>query len=262
MGKRNFITCGRAARMAGIHPNTLRWYESAGYLPPLPRTPGGYRMYSPGTVQLARIVKMSQPLLRFFGPIRRTAGEILASCRDGKEEEALRKARALAEMLRREQALAVRALSILEEWRNGRTTAAPGRMLFIGEAAKLTGLTRDRIINWERNGLCAFPRSPGASYRLFGGEELDRLLVIRYCRTAGYSITAIRRVLRAVDEGLESGREIVEAIADTPHPDELKLFPAFPTDTLLSSLKELEQLVQRLIPEILDLKPKNSNPPI
>jgi len=40
-----FITTSEAAERVGVHPNTLRWYESVGHLPPVPRTPGGYRRY-------------------------------------------------------------------------------------------------------------------------------------------------------------------------------------------------------------------------
>jgi DNA-binding transcriptional MerR regulator len=34
------------ARAGGVHPNTIRLYEAWGFLPPVPRTASGYRIFS------------------------------------------------------------------------------------------------------------------------------------------------------------------------------------------------------------------------
>ncbi len=267
MGNKECITTGKAAGKVGVHPNTLRWYEEAGYLPPVPRSAGGYRQYSPGLVQLARIVKLSQPLLRLDGPIRKDTFTILSACRDREHEKAVDLTRLLIEQLEREHSLAIDALSILERWRSGTPVQKMLKMVFIGEAAMRTGLSRDRVINWERNGLCSFLRAPDSGYRIFGEEELERLKVIRYCRTAGYSLTAIRRLMAKIDEGIEAGREVLETVADSPEKDECDLFPTFPTDTLPATLKELTALARTLIQEIkllqkLRTQKTELNPPI
>lgn len=38
---------GEAARRSGVRPQTVRWYEQRGLLPPPPRTAGGQRRYGP-----------------------------------------------------------------------------------------------------------------------------------------------------------------------------------------------------------------------
>jgi DNA-binding transcriptional MerR regulator len=272
-------TTGAVAAMLGVHPNTLRWYESAGYLPPVPRTPGGYRQFSVELVRLARIVRESQPLLRLYGPIRTTTFAFLTTCREecvvaeqapGRHRRARRCLSGLARLLQEEHRLALDALDALERFRRGAggegaespgsvfDNAYPcrGRLQYIGAAAALTSLSRDRIINWERNGLGRYPRST-AGYRLFGAEELDRLLIIRSCRTAGYSITAIRRLLRAVtpsgdlppaeaDTPPLSEDVSLRTIADTPTPHETRLFTLFPTDTLPATLEAMIALTARL----------------
>jgi DNA-binding transcriptional MerR regulator len=256
-----WITTGKAAKKIGIHPNTLRWYEEAGYLPPVPRTPGGYRTFSPWFLQLASIVHRMQPVLRIFGPVRRMGRGILSHCRDQQFEEAQQLRGKLEAFLIRELDLARQALEVLEGWRSG-DEAVPGagratdpcRMVFIGEAAARTGLSRDRIINWERNGLLEAPRDGNNRYRIYGKEELERMLIIRSCRTAGYSITAIRRLLLAIDEGMEAGREHLEELANTPHPAETALFPTFPTDTLPDTLAGLIAIVKEMDAEIRVLK--------
>ena len=50
------------ADQAGVHTETLRYYERRGLIPEPPRTAGGYRDYPPSTVQLLRFVKRSQAL--------------------------------------------------------------------------------------------------------------------------------------------------------------------------------------------------------
>ena len=241
--------------MLGVHPNTLRWYETAGYLPPVPRTPGGYRRYGPELVRLARIVRESQPLLRIFGPIRGATFGFLNACRDEGAPpypDALQRLDELTALLRDEHRLALNALAALERFRRGEQTAprGGGPLLPIGAVAAETGLTRDRIINWERDGLCRYPRSP-AGYRLFGAEEIDRLLIIRSCRTAGFSITAIRRLLRAID-GVGADPSVspdtmsLRDVADTPAAHETELFSVFPTDTLPATLEQLLGLTEHL----------------
>lgn len=41
------LTIGKLAEAAGVHVETIRYYERRGLLPAPPRTPAGYRLYSP-----------------------------------------------------------------------------------------------------------------------------------------------------------------------------------------------------------------------
>ena len=258
------VTTGAVAKILGVHSNTLRWYEAARYLPPVPRTSNGYRRFSPELVRLARVVRASQPLLRMFGPIRRATTSFLVACKedciaadtkDSRQNEqpldwyhdSRIRLDALTELLRREHRLAMDALAALDRFRHGEAEvcAHPGPLNYIGVVARRTGLSRDRIINWERDGLIRYSRS-NAGYRLFGAQEIDRLLVIRSCRTAGYSITAIRRLLHAIDLDHLRSKQPLKAIADSPAPHETELFPVFPTDTLPATLETLIALTSKL----------------
>ncbi len=283
------ITIGRLATILGAHPNTLRWYETAGYLPSVPRTPGGYRQYCPQLVRLARVVRESQPLLRMCGPIRRAALAYLKACREdcvARTRELQHKSCAseiphadplqcldeLGVLLCEERRLALDALKALDRFRHRQSieyrgcgisekeTLHRGVLRYIGQIVARTGLTRDQIINWERDGLCHYPRSP-AGYRLFGVEEVDRLLIIRSCRTAGYSATAIRRLLHAIDRAPQSlRRSTLRAIADTPAEYETALFATFPTDTLPATLERLIALTERLKATLGDSGPEQRKP--
>jgi MerR family mercuric resistance operon transcriptional regulator len=50
------------AGRAGVHPETLRYYERRGLMDEPPRTPGGYRNYPDAAVALLRFVKRAQDL--------------------------------------------------------------------------------------------------------------------------------------------------------------------------------------------------------
>jgi DNA-binding transcriptional MerR regulator len=50
------------AAAAGVGPDTIRYYERAGLLEPPPRTPGGYRVFPPETVDRLRFIQGCQRL--------------------------------------------------------------------------------------------------------------------------------------------------------------------------------------------------------
>ena len=54
------LSIGQVARRAGVHIQTVRYYERRGLLPPPARRPSGQRVYEPGVVDLLRIVKQAQ----------------------------------------------------------------------------------------------------------------------------------------------------------------------------------------------------------
>lgn len=53
------LTIGEVARRTGLRPSALRYYESAGVLPP-PARVNGQRRYSPDVVRLLRTVRFAQ----------------------------------------------------------------------------------------------------------------------------------------------------------------------------------------------------------
>ena len=53
---------GEVARAAGVSIDTVRFYERRGVLPVPPRTPSGYRTYTPATVQRITLARRLQQL--------------------------------------------------------------------------------------------------------------------------------------------------------------------------------------------------------
>ncbi len=53
---------GEVADRSGLTPDTLRYYERLGLLSPSRRTSGGFRVYTPQTLERLRFIKRAQTL--------------------------------------------------------------------------------------------------------------------------------------------------------------------------------------------------------
>lgn len=85
-------TTGQLASRAGVRPDTIRYYERAGLLPPPRRTEGDHRRYGPGDVDRLLFIRGAQRLGLRLAEI----GELLAvrdtgSCPCGPAELLLRR---------------------------------------------------------------------------------------------------------------------------------------------------------------------------
>jgi DNA-binding transcriptional MerR regulator len=64
------VRIGELADAAGVSTKTIRFYESAGVLAEPPRTPAGYREYTPDTLAVLRFVRAAQAVGLTLGEIR------------------------------------------------------------------------------------------------------------------------------------------------------------------------------------------------
>jgi DNA-binding transcriptional MerR regulator len=223
------------AKAVGVHPNTVRLYEEWGFLPPIPRSRSGYRIFTEDHLAQMRLARTV-----LGGPwpgrnIRKLALALVRRAASGDLRGALELARNHLALVQAERAQAEAAAEYLERWAHGTVADAAAEPLHIGEAARLLAVTTDTLRNWERNGLIQVPRDPGNGYRLYGAAEIGRLRVIRMLRQAGYSTMAILRMMLCFDQGQKGD---LRQVLDTPRPDEDVIFAA---DRWLSTLAEVEQ---------------------
>ena len=109
------LTIGQSARQAGVHIETIRYYERRGLLPEPPRTESGYRLYGADSVARLRFIKQAQAL----GFTLEEIGELLAlrvdaetSC-DQVRHRAERKAADVAEKIRSLQAIQAALMELI-----------------------------------------------------------------------------------------------------------------------------------------------------
>jgi MerR family mercuric resistance operon transcriptional regulator len=56
------LTIGQLADAAGVHTETIRYYERRGLLPEPPRSPAGYRQYGPGDLWRLQFIGRAKAL--------------------------------------------------------------------------------------------------------------------------------------------------------------------------------------------------------
>jgi len=54
------FTVSKLAETAGVRPDTIRYYEREGLIPPAERTPSGYRVFGESAVRRLRFIRGSQ----------------------------------------------------------------------------------------------------------------------------------------------------------------------------------------------------------
>jgi DNA-binding transcriptional MerR regulator len=231
------------AKELGVHPNTIRLYETWGYLPDVPRGENGYRQYSAWHLEQARLahLTLSWPYLGdktwLVQLVKSAAGSDLGMSMELAYQYLAR--------VRMEKTSAEAALEFLERWAAGHRMGSSPQNMHIRQAARHLNVTVDMLRNWERNGLITIPRDPENGYRLYGPAEFGRLRVIRILVQSGYSLMAILRMLSRFDQGQRT--DLRDALNVPPEEDtEIQII----ADRWLASLVELEERAQAIIQQI------------
>ena len=241
---RRFLYTSDIAQAVGVHPNTVRLYEEWGFLPPIPRTPSGYRQFTPAHLEQMRLARLA-----FQDPwpgkrIRKSALTLVRQAALGD----IARARAMSDehlaLVLSERAQAEAAADFLERWAQGTPLNSPTVPLQTTSTARLLNVTLDMLRHWERNGLVSIPRDLHSGYRQYGAVEIGRLRVIRLLRSAGYSTMSILRMMLNFDQGQ---KDSLRQTLDTPRPDEDIIFAA---DRWLSTLAEAEEQALNIIAQL------------
>lgn len=247
-----YLSTSKLAKAVGVHPNTVRRYVERGFLPPVGRSPAGYRRFTErhlDCLHLTRQVFSNQ----FPGKaIYQSGMRIILVTADGDLGGALELAYIHLALVQSERAQADVAAGLLERWALGAPADATTEPLQIGQVAQLLGVSIDILRNWDRNGLIDIPRDPFNGYRRYGAREISRLRVIRMLSRAGYSLAAILRMLIQLDRG---ETDDLRGALDTPRPDEDAYLAS---DRWLSTLADQEQRARRIIALIEEMIQKQA----
>lgn len=230
------------ARAVGVHPNTVRLYAEWALIPPVERSPSGYRLFTQRHLDCLRLARMIYTAPYPGRGFRAAGNQVIQRVVEDDWMGALEKAHEHLALVASELKQADTAANVLVHW--AQTMSADSgeeSPLSIGEVSNLLGISLDVIRNAERNGLITVPRNSYNNYRLFGRKEIERLRIIRMLSKAGYSHMAILRMLLELDRG--NTRHLKRTL-DTPRPDE-DIFTA--SDRWLTTLQAQENLAVEVI---------------
>lgn len=189
------------ARAVGVSPQQVRNYEAQGLLPPVARSPSGYRLFSGTHLDALQVVR-AMMRCGYDAHHMRTAMHAVHS---GDTGTALALADAQhAELARRRQQLrktleAIKTLGMAEPARRPGINRA--RSLTIGQAAKAVGVRPSALRFWEHQGLLHPGREDQSRYRTYDARQMHRLEIVVQLRAANYSFEAIRSVLDELAAG-------------------------------------------------------------
>lgn len=231
------------ARELGVHVNTIRLYETWGFLPAIPRGENGYRQYTVLHLEQARLVHLT---LRwpYVGDKTQLIALVQYAAR-GDLGMAMEMAYRYLAHIRMERTSAEAAIEFLERWAAGYLMDSPQQRVHIRQAAQHLNVSIDMLRNWERNGLIDVPRDPTNQYRLYGTAEFGRLRVIRMLVKSGYSLMAVLRMLLQFDAGKTDN---LRGALHLPQEEDEHI--EIIADRWLHSLIELEQRAQNIIRQI------------
>ncbi|PKK88447.1 MAG: hypothetical protein CVV64_18790 [Candidatus Wallbacteria bacterium HGW-Wallbacteria-1] len=201
------------ARAAGVHVNTVRFYERIGFLSPVDRDDNGYRRFDHRHLLQIRIIRCVYAHGWFGRRIREASDRIISHMVAWRLDPALDAADDYVRLLQAELNRATLTADILQRWAQRRRGDHDVIMNF-SQAARETGVTVEVLRNWERNGLIEIPREGPNRKRVFSRYELERLGIIYLLRQARFSMASILSSLAEYDRGGNAG--LVRSALDDP----------------------------------------------
>ncbi len=239
------------ARAVGIHPNTVMRYIEWGLIPPVERTPAGYRIYTQRHLDCLRLARLVYSSYYPGKALRASATGMIESAVADDWSGAVDQACQHLATVETEIESAESTVKLLENWairsRDQQVSDHP-HTYTIGQACEKLDVTHDVLRNWERNGLISIPRDPANGYRRIGEAELERLRIIRLLSHAGYSIMAMLRMFVQLDSG---DTRNLRQVLDTPNPDEDVFMAADRWLTVLYAQKDHSNKILNFIKEII-----------
>lgn len=204
------------AKIVGLHPNTVRMYEEWGLIAKPLRKANGYRVYDDIHIKQFQLARKALQIEILQAGLRSKIIEAVKLSAVYRFDEAIELAEEYIRTAEREKDNAKEAAEICELLYR-QHTEADGVLYKRAQAAAELGLTIDTIRNWEMNGLLTVKRKQNG-YRVYDSNDIKRLKIIRSLRYANYSLSAILRMLKKYDSGM-NGNNILD-ILNTPDNDD------------------------------------------
>ncbi|MEU4837450.1 MerR family transcriptional regulator [Nocardia testacea] len=195
------------AGATGYSVQQIRNLERDGVLPPVPRTPGGYRMYGEAHLWAVRAYRA---LAAGTGPVE--AKRILREAREQGPSRLfalLDRAHADLDRERRDLAFAREAARVIAGEPLG--DIRPADAMSIAELSRALGVRPSTLRHWDAEGLVVPQRAEGATRRYLP-DDVRIARLVQQLRLAGYGISALRELIPWL-RGAHGWDEIGRALA-------------------------------------------------
>ena len=246
----NTYTTTEVAKIIGIHPNTVRMYEEWGLIPLAERKPNGYRIFTDFHIEQLKLARIAFQIEILQNGLRKKVVETIKLSAKRDFDKALIFAKKYQSQIQREQINAEEAISIAKQIISGKS-AEYTVYLKRKEVSDYLNISMDTLRNWERNGLLQVKRKQNG-YRVYTGDDIERLKMIRALRLANYSLEAILRMLNALEQNPLVN---IKQVLNTPQNDSDIVSVC---DRLIVSLQDAEKNAGKMIDIISGMKDKFS----
>ena len=246
----NIYSTTEVARNVGIHPNTVRMYEEWGLIPQAERKSNGYRVFTDFHIEQLRLARLAFQIEYLQNGLRKKVVDTVKLSANRDFDKALLFAKDYQSQIQREQINAEEAISIAKQIISGKS-AEYTVYLKRKEVLDYLNISMDTLRNWERNGLLQVKRKQNG-YRVYTGDDIERLKMIRALRLANYSLEAILRMLNALEQNPLVN---IKQVLNTPQNDSDIVSVC---DRLIVSLQDAEKNAGKMIDIISGMKDKFS----
>lgn len=236
----------RIAKRVGLHPNTVRLYEEWGLIQKPERKKNGYRVYNDIHVKQFELARKALQIEVLQAGLRSRIVNAVKLSAQYRFDEAIELAREYIRTAEQEIKNAKEAAEICEKlYQQPKSDDVVYKR---AQAAKELGLTIDTIRNWEMNGLLTVRRMQNG-YRVYDSNDINRLKIIRSLRCANYSLSAILRMLKKYDNGMDKNN--ILNILNTPENEEDIISAC---DKLIDSLEKAIKNAHEVISILKEIK--------
>lgn len=244
----NTYKTSEVAKIIGIHPNTVRFYEEWGLIPQAERKENGYRIFTDFHIEQLKFARIAFKIEILQNGLRKKIIETVKISALGDFDKALTYANEYLVQIYQEQRNAEEAIEIVKHLLSGETLQGD-MFLKRKEVSEHMNITMDTLRNWELNGLLSVKRKKNG-YRVYTYDDIRRLKIIRSLRCANYSLEAILRMLGALAVNPQVN---LKKVLNTPS-DNTDIISA--CDKLIVSLRNAGINAEKMIAILYDMKAK------
>lgn len=249
MSKENTITTystSQIAKRAGLHSNTVRLYEEWGLIQKPERKKNGYRVFTDVHIKQFELARKALQIEVLQSGLRSRIINAVKLSAQYRFDEAIELTNEYIRIAEQEIKNAKEAAEICEILYQ--QPKADDVVYKRAQAAKELCLTIDTIRNWEMDGLLTVKRMQNG-YRVYDSNDINRLKIIRSLRCANYSLSAILRMLKTYDNGMNKNN--ILNILNTPDNEEDIISAC---DRLIDSLEKAIKNAYEVIAILKEIK--------